>query len=111
MLLNTGLARAAAAGRIRRNTRVGIRFPSTMATEPAWRAGHRAAVVPGVVWTGILLALDVVVLAIQGLRVPSGLLTPGLVVVLLVAIAWIAVVSDRAARASDRRTEKPRRVR
>ncbi len=37
------LGRMAAAGRLPRNIVAGIRIPSTMRSDEAWRAGHRAA--------------------------------------------------------------------
>jgi hypothetical protein len=38
-----GLGRLAAAGRLPRNLVAGIRLPSTLHSDEAWRAGHRAA--------------------------------------------------------------------
>jgi hypothetical protein len=37
------IGRMAAAGRLRRNVLAGIRIPSTMHSDEAWRAGHVAA--------------------------------------------------------------------
>jgi hypothetical protein len=37
------LGRLAATGRLPRNVLAGIRIPSTMRSDEAWRAGHRAA--------------------------------------------------------------------
>jgi hypothetical protein len=38
-----GLGRMAATGRLPRNVIAGIRIPSTMRSDEAWHAGHRAA--------------------------------------------------------------------
>jgi hypothetical protein len=38
-----GLGRMAATGRLPRNLFAGIRIPSTMRSDEAWRAGHQAA--------------------------------------------------------------------
>jgi hypothetical protein len=38
-----GLGRLGATGRLPRNLLAGIRIPSTMHSDEAWRAGHRAA--------------------------------------------------------------------
>lgn len=45
-LLLCSLAHRAAKGSLKRNPWAGIRIPSTMASEAAWDAGHRAAVLP-----------------------------------------------------------------
>jgi uncharacterized membrane protein len=37
------LGKRAADGRLRRNGLIGIRLPSTLSSDTAWRAGHRAA--------------------------------------------------------------------
>lgn len=90
----------AAVGRIPRNRFVGIRFPATLASDAAWRAGHRAAVRPAWVSCGIVLIVDVAVLAI-GVRVENDqvvvLVLAGL---LVLAIAWMSVAAGRAARAA-----------
>ncbi|HEY6819851.1 MAG TPA: SdpI family protein, partial [Mycobacterium sp.] len=52
---------AAASGRLRRNQWVGIRIPSTMRSDQAWVAGHRAALglMPLHLLTGVGLLLTV----------------------------------------------------
>jgi hypothetical protein len=45
-VLIAAMAALGSAGRLPRNHLVGIRIPSTMRTDAAWAAGHRAATVP-----------------------------------------------------------------
>lgn len=42
-LIVAGLGRMSATGRLPRNVFAGIRIPSTMRSDEAWRAGHHAA--------------------------------------------------------------------
>jgi uncharacterized membrane protein len=42
-IIAVAVGRAAAAGRLPRNPFVGIRIPSTLRSDEAWRSGHRAA--------------------------------------------------------------------
>ena len=51
VLLLAGIATIAGArGTLRRNHLFGIRIPSLLASDEAWTAGHRAAIVPS--WIG-----------------------------------------------------------
>lgn len=91
---------AAAKGRLRRNQFVGIRTPSTMRSDQAWVAGHRAALrlTPLHVATGIALVVGVLsVRTVRGLNVvgPCG-------AIVFIAVALVtAVVAGRAAKAAD----------
>lgn len=84
----------AASGRLARNQTMGIRIPSTMASEKAWQAGHRAALP--------VTCLLVPVAAIADLTALNG--AASVLVMLLWAIAAVvvvvmaAVVAGRAAR-------------
>lgn len=49
-LLPAVTASLAASGRLKRNGFLGIRLPTMLASETAWRLGHRAAAKPA--WTG-----------------------------------------------------------
>lgn len=53
ILLLAVITQLAASGRIRRNGFVGIRIPPTMASDDAWSAGHKAALMPS--WIGFVL--------------------------------------------------------
>jgi hypothetical protein len=94
------VARLAAAGRIARNAFVGIRLPSTMASDAAWHAGHRAAVAPACWSLAVLLLADVAALLLRARGVSTDALTVALVVPLLLAIVWIVVASSRSASAA-----------
>jgi len=101
------LTRAAVEGGLGPNAVAGIRLPSTMASERAWVAGHRAALGPSRVtgWIGLFCA----VLLTASAFLPQGdephwasivLFALGYGVVLGGAV-WCAVVASRAARAAE----------
>lgn len=87
----------AASGLLPRNHIAGIRTPSVMASDAAWRAGHRAAI--PVIWLTAPVAL-------AGTAVAVIMPNPGLVrlAVLATSAAFVAillscaVVANRAAR-------------
>lgn len=89
---------AAASGRLRRNQWVGIRLPSTMRSDRAWVAGHRAALrlMPLHLLTGVGLLLAV-------LSAPTiesvHLLGLGGAAVFVVVAVITAIVAGRAAKA------------
>jgi uncharacterized membrane protein len=91
---------AAAKGRLRRNQFVGIRTPSTMRSDHAWIAGHRAALrlTPVHVLTGIVMLIAVVFTrTVAGLNIVG---VGGTIVFVLVAV-FTAVVAGRAAKAAQ----------
>lgn len=97
---------AAAKGRLRRNQFVGIRTPSTMRSDRAWVAGHRAAlrltplhIVMGLALvTGALSARTVRSLNIVG---PCG-------AIVFVAVALVtAMVAGRAAKVAEEQDSAP----
>lgn len=96
-----GIARAAATGRIRRNQLIGIRLPSTMASDAAWHAGHRAAVGPACWSLVVLLGADLGAVLLRAMGSSSESLTLGLIALMLIAIAWVAVAANRSARGTD----------
>lgn len=52
----------AAVGRLRRNSIAGIRIPALLASDEAWRTGHRAAVLPTIGAAIVCVVLAAVVL-------------------------------------------------
>ncbi|MFA4082906.1 SdpI family protein [Mycobacteroides salmoniphilum] len=84
----------AATGYLARNQTMGIRIPSTMSSENAWRAGHRAAL--PVMWLLVLVAAAADMAALSGV---ATVLTMSLWAVASVIVVIIAgVVAGRAAR-------------
>ncbi|HWD61781.1 MAG TPA: SdpI family protein [Humibacter sp.] len=55
-----------ATGRIRRNPFIGLRLPAFFASDEAWMAGHRAAVLPSVCGGVVGLVAAILVVAVQG---------------------------------------------
>ena len=60
LLLAAVLSQLGANGRLMRNGMVGLRIPSTMSSDEAWRAGHHAAAAPA--WIGFIV-ISVVAIA------------------------------------------------
>jgi hypothetical protein len=85
----------AASGRLERNSFAGFRIPSAMASDAAWRAGHRAAV--PIMWLTVPLPL----VGLAGVA-SKGLVPPAFYGLLPIAFAAIviaaAVVAGKAAR-------------
>jgi hypothetical protein len=91
---------AAAKGRLRRNQFVGIRTPSTMRSDQAWIAGHRAALrlTPLHLVTGISLLIG-----LFSARTMAGLNLVGVcgAIVFVVVAVFTAIVAGRAAKAAE----------
>jgi uncharacterized membrane protein len=91
---------AAATGRLRRNHWVGIRIPSTMRSDRAWVAGHRAALrlMPLHLLTGVGLLLAVLsAQTVDGVH----LIGIGGAAVFVVVAVITAIVAGRAAKAVE----------
>lgn len=86
-------------GRIRRNGMIGIRIPSTMSSEAAWKAGHRAATVPAWIGFGATTTIAIAVSIAVGLTHVSVVALVILLVVVLAAALWSTLAAQRAARA------------
>ncbi|HTQ21963.1 SdpI family protein [Mycobacterium sp.] len=90
-------AHCGASGKLPRNQAVGVRTPGTMASDAAWRAGHRAAI--PVMWLtvpGAMAGSAALMLTGLGARALGWIPIAVLVPILLAA----AVVADKAARRS-----------
>lgn len=94
---------AAANGRLRRNQFIGIRTPSTMRSDRAWIAGHRAALrlMPLHLLTGIA-----VLMAVFFTRTVPGLNAVGIsgAIVFVAVAVFTGIVASRAARAAADRS-------
>ncbi len=96
---------AAARGRLRRNQFVGIRAPSTMRSDRAWIAGHRAALrlTPVHLVTGVSLLIGVFsAQTVAGLNLVG---VCGAIVFVAVAL-FTAIVAGRAAKAAERDSDR-----
>jgi hypothetical protein len=93
-----GTTLAAARGRLGVNHLAGIRFAHVMASPQAWRAGHRAALVPVTVGCALAVVSAVVPVVVSGLTDGAqGAWIVGSMIVLLVGVLGGAWRADRAA--------------
>nr|WP_255804928.1 SdpI family protein [Corynebacterium kalidii] len=100
------MARRSAAGTFRRNHIYGLRVPSTLSSDEAWDAGHRAAVphmrVSG--WFGVVMTVITVALilgfVVSGNDVPEALVAVPLTAVCLQTVAVVVgtVAANKAAK-------------
>lgn len=96
-----GTTLAAARGRLGVNDVAGIRFAHVMASPAAWRAGHRAALVPVTVGCALAVVTAVVPVVVRGLSEGAhGAWIVGSMVVLMVGVLGGAWRADRAAVAA-----------
>lgn len=96
------LCHLAARGTLRRNQIAGIRIPSTLASDAAWREGHRAGRSAAVVITGMTVVAAVAIGAAGGFNLDQGLdLTVAIFWVIIWSLVYgvgISVVAGRAAK-------------
>lgn len=100
------LARALGRGRIERNHVIGIRIPSLLASDEAWRRGHAAAERPlmrTMIAAGITAVLAVPVQSLPNVYV---VLVFGWVAVVLAGLVWSTSAAHRAAKSAE---AEPRR--
>lgn len=98
----TFLGRMIRRGDLLPNRSVGIRIPSTLASDEAWYAGHRAAL-PALRWTAIGCYAFGSLALLTGLALPDGKLL-GLAAehVSLIGLAFVLVMACVSARAAHR---------
>ncbi len=102
----------AANGRLERNGSVGIRTPSTMRSDRAWIAGHRAALRLAPLYVLVAVAVCVALLwAVLYSSAPGALMLTGIGgnAVLFASIIFGAIMAGRAAKAVDGPPEGRRR--
>jgi hypothetical protein len=103
-----GVDWAAASGRLRRNQWAGIRTPSTMRSDRAWVAGHRAALRLTPLHLLTLAALlTVLVIAVRRVQTVRGinLIGVGGAVIFVVVAMITALVAGRAAKAAENHSD------
>ena len=105
-LLILGTTQIAAWGGLKRNGWIGIRTRPLMASDEAWRAGHRAAL-PALRGTCIPVAIGGVIGAAASGVGMNSVATWG-ALLLVAGIAWGTFRAGRAARAVTRRREAER---
>jgi len=98
MLLVALLSQLGGNGRLQRNGMIGLRIPSTMSSDQAWVAGHRAAAKPA--WVGFIV---ITVAAVIFFLLSGSTATPdiGVIVIVVIFVAtftWLVVAASRAAR-------------
>jgi hypothetical protein len=100
------ICRAAASGRITRNHVIGIRLPSTLASDEAWRVGHAGAYRPALLAATIASVPVLAGVVAALLTPPNSALVPLFitlgVVTLVGGIVWSTVAASRAARKVSR---------
>ncbi len=73
-VLLTWLTWRAASGSLARNGVAGVRTRVTMASDAAWRIGHRAALRPTIITGSLTVAWCVVAITVPSLRSPTSVL-------------------------------------
>ena len=97
----------AASGRLQRNQTTGIRLPSTMRSDEAWKAGHRAALRLTPLFLSVLAGtlIALVVTALHASTMAINLAGIGGAVVWLAVVSISAIVAGRAAKSAEDRTD------
>ena len=102
------LASRAASGRLARNQWVGIRTPSTMRSDRAWVAGHRAALrmAPLFVLVTVAICVALVAAAVYAATTKAVVIIGfASLAVVLVLIVCSAIVASKAAKAAEEHGE------
>jgi uncharacterized membrane protein len=98
------LASRAANGKLARNQWVGIRTPSTMKSDQAWMAGHRAALRMAPLFVLVTVAICVALFAAAVYASTTKVVVIigfGSIAVVLVLLIWSSVVAGKAAKSAD----------
>lgn len=95
-----------AVGTISRNRFVGVRTRATLASDTAWRVGHRAAVLPMALTGGIAIVGGVVMALLGYANEPFVIIL--LALILLSGAAWSSAAARRATQ-GEASSPAPRR--
>jgi hypothetical protein len=100
------VSRRAANGQLKRNQTTGIRTPSTMRSDQAWVAGHRAALrLAPLYLLQFAVMLTFLIIAVLRARTRSGIVVAGIggTLLFLALVFFTAIIAGRAAKAVDDR--------
>lgn len=99
LLLVAILAQLGGTGRLPRNGFVGLRIPSTMASDEGWKAGHHAATLPA--WCGFAAATIVAIVCWTLASSTTGMDACTIIagVIFVVTVVWSLIAASRGARA------------
>jgi hypothetical protein len=88
-------------GVLKRNGFLGLRIPSTMYSDDAWRAGHHAAALPA--WIGFVAITVAAIIGLVLFKSDSGSATISIVVgaIFLITLIWAVIVASFAARSTE----------
>lgn len=92
LLLLLVISFAASRGSIPINHFAGIRIPTLKRSEAAWRAGHRAAILPPTLALGLSIVFSL-------LGLGDSMAYWGSIIIFVCAVIWIFIAASRAARA------------
>lgn len=100
-LLIAVLSQLGGNGVLERNGFLGLRIPSTMYSDDAWRAGHHAAALPA--WIGFVAITVAAIIGLVFVNSDSGSVTISIVVgaIFLVTLIWAVSVASLAARSTE----------
>jgi hypothetical protein len=106
------ISRRAANGQLKRNQTTGIRTPSTMRSDQAWVAGHRAALrLTPLYLLQLAVGLALLVVAVLHARTRTGIVVAGIggMLLFLPVVIVAALVAGRAAKAADNKPDTAQR--
>ncbi|MEP6843397.1 MAG: SdpI family protein [Pseudolysinimonas sp.] len=98
LLLMAVVSQLGGTGRLPRNGLLGLRIPSTMASDEAWKAGHHAATLPA--WCGFAAATIVAIVCWTLARSTMGMDVCTVIagVIFVVTVVWSLIAASRGAR-------------
>ena len=100
-LLIAVLSQLGGNGVLGRNGFLGLRIPSTMYSDDAWRAGHHAAALPA--WIGFVAITVAAIIGLVFVKSDSGsaIISIFVGVIFLATLIWAVIVASLAARSTE----------
>lgn len=86
---------------MKRNGFLGLRIPSTMYSDDAWRVGHHAAAPPA--WVGFVAITVAAIIGLLFVTSDSGSVIVSIVVgaIFLITLIWAVIAAGLAARSTE----------